>query len=148
MPEPAIFLDTNGWLALLNRSDALHFRATGLWRRLGDLGARVVVTDWVIAETGNGLARSPARQTFGSAVDRLRESTAATIVKIDESLLLRALALFGRRRDKTWGLVDCASFVVMEDHEVRRAFTNDRHFEQAGFVAILRDQQDQPRNPR
>jgi predicted nucleic acid-binding protein len=34
--------------------------------------------------------------------------------------------------------IDCFSFVVMTDHRVSEALTNDRHFEQAGFRALLR----------
>jgi len=49
----------------------------------------------------------------------------------------RALDLFTRRSDKTWGLIDCASFLVMQDQGISRAFTNDRHFEQAGFRNLL-----------
>ena len=32
MAADLVFLDTNGWLALLNASDALHLRADSLWR--------------------------------------------------------------------------------------------------------------------
>lgn len=31
----------------------------------------------------------------------------------------------------------CASFLVMEDNGISQAFTNDRHFEQAGFRNLL-----------
>jgi predicted nucleic acid-binding protein len=62
MPSRTVFLDTNGWLALLNASD---------------------------------------------------------------------------REDKDWGLVDCASFAVMQDLGITEAFTDDRHFQQAGFRRLL-----------
>jgi hypothetical protein len=42
------------------------------------------------------------------------------------------------RRDKDWPLTDCISFVVMADEEITDALTGDRHFEQAGFVALLK----------
>jgi uncharacterized protein len=35
-------------------------------------------------------------------------------------------------------LTDCISFVVMSDREIAEAMTGDHHFEQAGFVALLR----------
>ena len=37
-------------------------------------------------------------------------------------------------QDKTWGLVDCLSFVVMENQQISIALAFDRHFVQAGFV--------------
>ena len=45
--------------------------------------------------------------------------------------------MFDRAGDKRWGLVDCASFVVMTGRGVTEAFTNDHHFEQAGFRCLL-----------
>ncbi len=49
----------------------------------------------------------------------------------------RALLLYSDRPDKAWGLVDCASFIVMKDEGITDAFTIDRHFEQAGFTCLL-----------
>jgi predicted nucleic acid-binding protein len=49
----------------------------------------------------------------------------------------RALKLYTERSDKTWGLVDCASFIVMSDEGSTEAFTADRHFEQAGYTCLL-----------
>jgi len=36
-----------------------------------------------------------------------------------------------------WGLIDCMSFVVMNDEGVTDALTADKHFQQAGFHALL-----------
>jgi len=91
----------------------------------------VVLTDWVVAETGNGLARSGARNRF-AAVEFIRSSPKAKLVHISE-----VLQLYTRRSDKDWGLIDCASFAVMEDQGISQACTNDRHFEQAGFTNLL-----------
>jgi predicted nucleic acid-binding protein len=55
----SLFLDTNGWLALLHAGDAMHRQAEDVWRDLIRRGYHVVLTDWIIAETGNGAARSP-----------------------------------------------------------------------------------------
>jgi predicted nucleic acid-binding protein len=57
MPSRTVFLDTNGWLALLNASDTQHEPALALWEDLVEEGATLVATDWVLAETGNGLTR-------------------------------------------------------------------------------------------
>jgi predicted nucleic acid-binding protein len=50
------------------------------------------------------------------------------------------LRLFKTRLDKEWSLTDCISFVVMEREKIREAFTGDHHFEQAGFVALMKYQ--------
>jgi predicted nucleic acid-binding protein len=35
-------------------------------------------------------------------------------------------------------LTDCLSFVVMQDEGITQALTGDKHFEQAGFTALLK----------
>ena len=45
------------------------------------------------------------------------------------------LGLYESRPDKEWSLTDCISFVVMKKEGIVEALTEDRHFEQAGFVA-------------
>jgi hypothetical protein len=52
--------------------------------------------------------------------------------------LERGWALYADRPDKYWSLTDCISFVVMKDHQITEALTGDHHFEQAGFVALLK----------
>lgn len=137
MPPRAVFLDTNGWLALLSSSDSLHPIASARWADLVKEGRSLYLTDWIVAETGNGLARTRARDRFGDAVGLLRSSSRTTLLPVSEGLLDKALTLYKERSDKTWGLVDCASFLVMTEQGILEAFTNDRHFEQAGFKCLL-----------
>lgn len=137
MPAKRVFLDTNGWLALLNASDSLHPAATETWTDLLKQGCSFFLTDWIIAETGNGLARTSARSQFARSVDILRSSPRCYLIPISEQLFQRSLDLYHSRSDKTWGLVDCASFLLMEDEGIPEAFTNDRHFKQAGFRCLL-----------
>ncbi len=47
--------------------------------------------------------------------------------------------LYCQRNDKNWGIVDCISFIVMEEGRITEALTTDIHFQQAGFRALLRD---------
>ena len=137
MADKTVFLDTNGWVALLNTSDSLHVRAASSWRELGRAGYSVVLTDWILAETGNGLARTRARAPFLRALEAVQASERTRIVYVGETLLADAARLYASREDKSWGLVDCASFVVMQEQAVTEAFTNDHHFEQAGFRRLL-----------
>jgi hypothetical protein len=137
MSSSPVLLDANGWIALLNKRDPLNPSASALWREVGRARRLVFLTDWVIAETGNGLARTAARRLFGETVAIFQRSAWFRIVTISAPLRDRALALYSDRSDKTWGLVDCASFVVMADHEIIDAFTTDEHFAQAGFHCLL-----------
>ena len=50
----------------------------------------------------------------------------------------RGIDLYARHPDKEWSLTDCISFAAMEQRGLFEALTGDRHFEQAGFRAMLR----------
>jgi predicted nucleic acid-binding protein len=132
-----VFLDTSGWIALVNARDALHQAANVVWRRLGEQHCRIVFTDWIVAESGNSLSRGMLRQGFLNSFDVLRRDPAVTILPIGDARLEEARRLFASRPDKEWGLVDCASFVAMWAEGIREAFTADEHFEQAGFIKLL-----------
>jgi uncharacterized protein len=63
---------------------------------------------------------------------------ATTVIPFDAGLMERGLALFAEREDKDWSLTDCVSFIVMQDRGITDVLTVDRHFEQAGFIALLK----------
>jgi len=60
------------------------------------------------------------------------------IVRSGPQLFQRGLKLYDERPDKEWSLTDCISFVVMKDEGISDALTGDQHFEQAGFIPLLK----------
>jgi hypothetical protein len=61
----------------------------------------------------------------------------ATIIGPDQYWFDAGMELYADRPDKDWSLTDCISFVVMQERGITDALTGDRHFEQAGFRALL-----------
>lgn len=61
------------------------------------------------------------------------------VVPFSSQLFQDALSLYGKRSDQSWSLTDCASFLIMDRRRVTEALTSDRHFEQNGYRALLRD---------
>lgn len=130
----ACFADTFYFLALLRRDDPAHLRA------MADARSErpIITTEFILLELGNACARAEDHEDFVTLVESLRASPRATIVPLNQALLERGLKLFKERKDKDWSLTDCISFVVMQDEGIREALTGDQHFEQAGFVALLK----------
>ena len=127
-----VFADVFFYIALLNRGDAAHRRSLELLKQ----GAmEVFTTTAVLLEVADAMA-APAMRTDCAAF--LEELSGWTKVRsLDEALLQRGLSLYGSRKDKAWSLTECISFVVMGDEGLTDALTGDRHFEQAGFTALL-----------
>jgi predicted nucleic acid-binding protein len=81
--------------------------------------------------------RLPRQQTL-VFIDSIKAASHIEIVHIDPDLDAAAWALLKTRPDKSWSLVDAASFVVMSERGITEALTTDQHFEQAGFVRLLK----------
>jgi len=60
------------------------------------------------------------------------------VTYVDEALHRAALAHLQQRPDKAWSLCDAVSFLLMARHGIPDALTTDHHFEQAGFVRLLK----------
>ena len=86
----------------------------------------------------DGLSAPANRSAFLLLLRSIEKNSAFEIVLPDSDLFERGIDLFSRRPDKAWSLTDCISFVVMTDRGLTEALTGDRHFEQAGFRALLR----------
>jgi predicted nucleic acid-binding protein len=66
------------------------------------------------------------------------QSPYVEIVHVDQELDSLSWQLLSNRLDKSWSLVDCSSFVIMERLNLTEALTNDHHFEQAGYIRSLK----------
>jgi predicted nucleic acid-binding protein len=71
-------------------------------------------------------------------VEDLRNDPTIEIVPVDQALEIAAWQLWKTRLDKDWSLVDCASFVIMQQRGLTEAITTNHHFEQAGFIRLLK----------
>ena len=133
----SLFLDTNGWLALLHTGDAKHQEADGVWRDLISQRYHVVLTDWIVAETGNGSARSRDSLRFAAAAQATIGDSRVELVVVNEELLGARWNSSGDTRTSFGGWWTALSFIVMHERGIAEAFTSDQHFEQAGFRCLL-----------
>ena len=72
--------------------------------------------------------------------ERMLRPSVVELVAVDERIEAEALELFWQYKDKDWGVVDCASLVVMDEGGCNQAFAFDRHFmeasQQYGFSLV------------
>jgi uncharacterized protein len=135
-----VFLDTGYVIALSVESDEHHERALEIAEQLEAENTRLVTTRAILLEVGNALSKERYRQATVELLDSLEQDVSVEIVPISEELFSKAFELFRNRTDKEWGLIDCISFIVMKEMGITEALTPDRHFDQAGFRALLRNE--------
>lgn len=134
---PPVFLDTSFIIALENPHDEHHVRAHELDSALTDGGRKYVLHAGILCEIGDGFARLERRQRGNFLLSQFLLSDGYEVVMLSNDLLADGAKLYQSRPDKTWGLTDCISFVVMRQHSIVAALTADVHFQQAGFQAML-----------
>ena len=136
---PEIFADTGYWIGLLNPRDQLHSIAVAMRRALSN--HQIITTEMVLTELLNHASGLGPAMRLGAAnmVNGLTREEGVTILPQTSQQFHTALASYMRRPDQNWSIVDCASFIVMEERGIQEALAFDRHFQQAGFSALLRD---------
>lgn len=128
------FADTYYYMVLVNPSDVGHAKAISFAH---SATRPMVTTDWIITELADGLCSVANRPLFTRLLSIIK-GPMTTVIPFDTVLMDRGLSLFAGRQDKEWSLTDCISFLAMQDRGISEALTADHHFEQAGFVALLK----------
>jgi len=139
LANSALFLDTAYIYALFNTRDQWHKRAVKWERKIADENLPLITTQFVLTEIANGLSSLKFRSSAVSIIYTLQKSAFVKIIPATSELFTKALKLYEQRQDKSWGLTDCASFVVMTENDLTDALTTDEHFRQAGFNSLLLD---------
>lgn len=140
MPMNEVFADTSGWANYLVRSEPFHQAAKTLMQQWYREHTKVVTTNYVLSELV-ALFISPLRITRLQQIQAIETITSAEwieVVHIDRKLHDQAWQFLKKYDDKMWSLVDCSSLVVMQERDINQGFTTDHHFEQAGFLRLLK----------
>jgi uncharacterized protein len=133
-----VFVDTVAWIALLDEADSLHNEAHQVLSELETKKCNLVTTEFVLLELGDGFSAVGKREQAVNFIEELRKSDILRIIPVSQELLGKGWELYSKRADKTWQVTDCVSFVVMQKENITTAFTADKHFVQAGFIALLK----------
>ncbi len=132
-----VFADTGYWIALLDPQDTLHAKAIHLSLSLAQ--AHICTSEMVLTEVLNHFSKRGTflRQAAVALIETAQRSSTIEVVAQTSELFYTALKLYTQRPDQAWSHTDCASFCIMQQG-IQEALAYDRHFEQAGFIALLR----------
>jgi len=133
-----VFADTGYWIALLDPQDTLHQKAVNLSLSLAQ--AKICTSEMVLTEVLNHFSKrgSFLRQAAIGLIQSVQDSPTIEMVPQTSELFQAAFNLYRQRLDQSWSHTDCASFCMMQQRNIQEALAYDRHFEQAGFIALLR----------
>jgi len=130
----SIFIDTSGFIAVLDRNETNHTRAALTWQNILTSAETLVTTNYVLVETfaliQNRLGMDAVKVFQEDIVPVLR------IEWIDKTVHHAAMGIMLAAVRKKLSLVDCVSFETMRLLGVTDAFAFDRHFKEQGFICL------------
>ncbi|PSB35093.1 type II toxin-antitoxin system VapC family toxin [Chlorogloea sp. CCALA 695] len=136
----SLFVDTSGWASLFVNTQPYYPQAEQYFRLAVQQQTKICTTNYVITELV-ALLNSPLRverSRIFEIVDAIKTVAYVEVIHIDDVTDALAWKPCKSRVDKAWSLVDCTSFIVMKHKGCQEALTTDRHFEQAGFIRLLK----------
>ena len=133
-----MFADTGYWVALIHAADPLREQVEQVTNQLED--RRIVTSELVLVEVLNYFARHGelARSKAAQTVLQIFDDPDVEVVEHNATHFKASVTRYENRLDQTWSLVDCSSFLLMEERGIRDALAYDIDFVQAGFNALLR----------
>jgi predicted nucleic acid-binding protein len=133
-----VFADTLYRAAVLHPHDQYRAQVIRARETLGEV--RLVTTDEVLTELLDGLEQRGRhlREAAALAVRMILDDRRVTVHPRSRDTFLSGLRLYQQRKDKGYSLVDCISMTTMRRTGILEILTNDRHFIQEGFKAVLR----------
>ncbi|MGH2562356.1 MAG: type II toxin-antitoxin system VapC family toxin [Thermomicrobiales bacterium] len=138
-----IFIDASAWLASVNGRDQHYATAHVLLAACFAQRVELVTTNWTAYEALSILKSRVGPKSAEDLWALISNNRSIALIDVTADIERRARELFFGYRDKTWGMVDCASLVVMQDVGCRQAFGFDHHFieasRQRGFELIPSD---------
>lgn len=132
-----MLLDTSGLLCLHYKTEPFHTQALLAYQT----ATSRLTHNYIIAEyVALANARRFPRDSVLSFVIDLLNSPSIETVWVNKELHQLAVNLLIARQDKTYSLCDAVSFVLMAQRGIIDALTTDRHFEQEGFLRLLKQE--------
>ncbi len=130
-----MLLDTSGLLCLHHRDEPQHREAVRLYRA----AVRRITHSYILSEfIALAQARRLPREPVLSFASDILDNPDIEVVWVDEALHRYAMAFLMTRLDKGYSLCDAVSFLLMRRRGVLDALTTDSHFEQEGFIRLLK----------
>lgn len=128
--NPPLFVDTSGWVRLLDQPNPLHQEAETAFRRALQVGQGLVTTNYIFAELVPVMSvrTRGSRERLLAQVHVARQFPTLQTIHVDEPHNLLAWAMLYQFKDKDWSLVDASSFVIMQELGITQALTSDHHF--------------------
>jgi predicted nucleic acid-binding protein len=134
-PAPElIYVDTSAFYALLDRSDRFHARAKDVWPALLEDNISLVTTNYVVSETVTVL-----QYQIGFEAASLWYKDVLGVLSVhwvDEMTHQLACELWMNLGRQHYSLVDCISYITMNQNHIEKVFCFKENYAAQGFELL------------
>ena len=132
-----VFADSHYWIAIAKPGDPWADAAKAAKLSIGDVF--IVTTDEVLTEFLAALSRGKyIRKQAAKMVHTILENPNVRVIPQTRASFLKGIAFYESRSDKEYSLTDCISMNVMNSESMVEVLTKDHHFEQEGFIVLIK----------
>lgn len=121
----SIFIDSNFFIALYNKQDALYNRAKQIAVKFKEKQLKLYASNFVFLETVTVLSQRSGKETAIAAGKKLLIGDYCTIVNVDEDLQHKSWLIFQEIKKKNMSFVDCSILAIMDYIGIKELLTFD-----------------------
>lgn len=136
MSDEYIFVDTSAWVALADKDDNYHKKASSIYPSLLKSYRSLITSNLVIAETYVLILNELGHKAALNFLEGVKTSPRILKIYSNEETEADAEKTLVKHIDQDFSYTDAVSFAIMKKQKIRKAFGFDKHFLTAGFENI------------
>ncbi|MCA0457144.1 MAG: PIN domain-containing protein [Chloroflexi bacterium] len=127
MTDFDVLIDSDAFVGMFFRKDVHHQVAKEIYERFEKDDARLVTTNFVIAETATVLSRYDGQPLARSFLSFARSGN-LPIIFITSTLQEASEKIFTTSENKSTSMVDCSNVAVMKEFHIPAIFSFDKFY--------------------
>ncbi|OFX26587.1 MAG: hypothetical protein A2033_08835 [Bacteroidetes bacterium GWA2_31_9] len=131
-----IFIDTGAFIALNDKSDQYHLKATAIFKKLLKDNSSVLFTsNLVISETYTRILYISKPEIAIKFLDIIKQIS-ISILYSDHQIENKSIEFLKKYKNEKISYTDAVSFLLMKENKISKAFAFDRHFLLADYILL------------
>lgn len=125
------FIDTGAFYAFVDKNDAEHNKVVDILKSQNE---QFITSNYIVDElTTLFRFRRVPFEKFSPFIDSLWNEEICSIFRVTLEIDLAAWALMKKYKDHEFSFTDCTSFILMQEHGMKKVCSMDKHFQVMGL---------------